>query len=156
MRIAVAGLVACLLSAVAAVAQAALPPPTASVSATSHKPGAQTALTFVMSYEMQCGSPGAGPVLLTLPHGMTAPSSVDPSSVLVNGAAAASVKQHGSLLTIGIKQRTGVMCDVIGPGKLTVAIPRSSGLRNPTANGTYAFHVVIGPVDADPKLRISS
>jgi hypothetical protein len=157
MRIAAAGLVACLLSAGAAGAHAALPQPTASVSASSHEPGAETALTVVMSYEMQCGSPGAGPVLLTLPHGMSVPPSLGPSSVLVNGAPAVSVKVHGSLLTVGIPQRTGgIICDVIGPGKLTVVIPKTTGLRNPKTKGTYPFHVVIGPLDARPTIRISS
>ena len=61
------------------------------------------------------------------------------------------------MLTIGIPQRTGgVICDVIGIGRLTVAIPKSAGLRNPEAAGSYAFHVVIGPVDVMPKIRISN
>jgi hypothetical protein len=154
MRIAAAGVVACVL---AAAAQAALPPQTASVSGSTYKPGARTALTVQMNYEMQCGNPGAGPVVVKLPTAMTIPSSLGPGSVLVNGAPAASVKLRGSTLTVGIPQKTGgITCDVISVGKLVVVIPRRAGLRNPKANGIYTFRVVVGPLDVMPKIRVSS
>jgi hypothetical protein len=156
MRLTVAAATACLVTA-AGTAQAALPAPSASVADSSHKPGAAAALTIVMNYEMQCGNPGAGPLLLKLPAAMTIPASLGPSRVLLNGSPAASVKTQASTLTIGIPQKTGgVTCDVIGPGKLTVVIPKTAGLRNPKANGTYTFRVAIGPLDVTPKLRISA
>ncbi len=158
MRVAAAAAVtACLLSVVAAGAQAALPPQSASVAASTYKPGARSALTFVMNYLMQCGNPGAGPLVLKLPSAMTVPASLGRRSVIVNGSPAASVKQRGSTLTVGIPQKTGgVTCDVIAMGKLTVVIPRTAGLRNPKASGIYAFRVVVGPLDVVPKIRISS
>ncbi len=153
MKIAAVGLIA---AAFAATAQAALPPQSASVAASTYKAGARTALTVQANYLMQCGSPGAGPVLLKLPAAMTIPSSLGPGSVLVDGSPAASVKLRGSSLTVGIPQKTGgITCDVIGMGKLIIVIPRTAGLRNPAKNGIYAFRVTVGPIDLAPKIRIS-
>ncbi|HEX4520926.1 MAG TPA: hypothetical protein VH063_15200 [Gaiellaceae bacterium] len=156
MRIAVAAVVAGLVTAVASTAQAAFPSQSASVAASTYKPGARSALTFQMNYLMQCGNPGAGPLVLKLPTAIAIPASLGPSSVLVNGSPAASLKKHGSTLTVGIPQKTaGITCDVVALGKLTVVIPRAAGLHNPKANGIYSFRVTIGPLDVVPKIRIS-
>ncbi len=152
----VAFVASCLLGALAGTAQGALPPSSASVAASSYAPRANPALTFKLTYEMQCGSPGAGPLVVQLPSAMSVPVSIAPSSVLVNGAPAASVKVKGSKLTVGIPQKGGfITCDVIGMGTLTVVVTRSAGLHNPKAKGIYGFRVAIGPLDVAPKYRIS-
>ena len=40
-------------------------------------------------------------------------------------------------MRVALPPRPEVMCDVIGPGRLTIAFSRAAGLGNPAAAGSY-------------------
>ncbi len=88
---------------------------------------------------MQCGYPGRGPLLVRLPPAEGVPSAIAPGSLLVDGRPAAGVAARGHLLRIALAPPPQVMCDVIGPGRLTLVVEASAGLRNPAAAGSYAL-----------------
>jgi hypothetical protein len=133
-----------------------LPTQSISLAASSLQVGAHpVALTFTFRYEMQCGDPGTGPVVLQFPAAMSVPSRVAKGSVLLNGTAPSSVAVKGAKITVGIPPRSGVMCDVIGPGTLTVVLERSAGIGNPKSAGTYVFELSARPgTSGTAKLRI--
>lgn len=120
---------------------AALPGPltsSAAVALSSSAPGARpVALTLTLSYEMQCGYPGPGPVTVDLPATEHVSATLAPSRVLVDGLPAHSVAISGRVVTIGLAPPPQVMCMVIGMGRLTVLFTRSAGLGNPVRPGTY-------------------
>jgi hypothetical protein len=144
------------LAGTAAAAGPMLPAQSISVVASSLQVGAHpVALTFTFKYEMQCGDPGTGPVVLQLPAAMSVPSRVAKGSVLLNGTALLSFAVKGAKITVGIPPRSGVMCDVIGPGTLTVVLERSAGIGNPKSAGTYVFDLSARPgTSGTVKLRI--
>jgi hypothetical protein len=153
---AAAFVVAAAITGTAAAAGPMLPAQSVSVGASSLRVGAHpVALTFTFRYEMQCGDPGTGPVVLQLPAAMSVPSTVTKSTVLLNGSAPSSVVVKGSKITVGIPPRSGVMCDVIGPGTLTVVLERSARIGNPKSAGTYVFELSARPgTSGTAKLRI--
>ena len=138
----------------AASATAAVPGNSASVVASTYKAGSPVALTFNLSYPMQCGNPGET-LVVRLPAGMKVPASIGAAAVRVNGGTARSVTTHGSTVAIGIAKKQWITCDLLGMGKLSVVIGARAGLANPAAKGVYGFQVAIGPVRGTPKLRIS-
>src|SRR5437879_9620884 len=60
------------------------------------------ALTLNLRYEMTCGQPGMGPVVVVLPATMLVPSTIARSAVLVRGRPAPSVHASGHVITIGL------------------------------------------------------
>ena len=94
-------------------------------------------LTLRLGYPMQCGSPGPGPVSVTLPAAMTVPQSIARAAVLVDGKPAVHVARNGRAIVVGLAQPTGIMCDVIAPGTLTIRFRSTVGLGNPRVPGTY-------------------
>ncbi len=118
-----------------------MPATTATLSSTkaAAKP---VALTIKLHYEMQCGQPGPGKAVVTLPAAVTVPSTIDEPAVLVNGKAAPAVSVSGHEVSIAMPaKRTGVTCMIIGPGTLTLTLTRAAGLGNPRSAGTYTVHV---------------
>ncbi|HEV8460694.1 MAG TPA: hypothetical protein VGQ38_08295 [Gaiellaceae bacterium] len=101
------------------------------VAVSSHAPAAKSVkLTVTLRYEMQCGYPGEIPVRLTLP------GRLGRAVALVNGKPArATVRAH--VLTVDMPPKPEILCDVIGPGRLTITVPPRAGLRNPPSAGTY-------------------
>lgn len=97
------------------------------------------ALSLVFSYEMQCGYPGPGPVLVRLPPAEHVPARIATDAVLVDGKAATAVTTAGRELTIELRPPPRVMCDVIGPGRLTIELTRTAGLGNPGQAGSYSL-----------------
>jgi hypothetical protein len=147
---------ACLASATGA---AAAPSPlqgSATIAASSARHGAKpVALTYRLTYEMQCGNPGKGPLTLSFPSQMSLPAVVPAADVLLDGKRAPSVGRSGRSLVVSLPPPPAVMCDVIGPGTLTVVITKAAGLGNPRAAGRYAFPVRSAKLSAAPKLVIS-
>lgn len=93
-------------------------------------------LTLTLRYEMQCGYPGAGPLVVTLPAGETMPTTFANGSVLVDGDAVAA-KSAGTRVTVAIAPHQGVICDVLGPGALRFVFTPRAGLGNPVRAGSY-------------------
>ena len=125
------------------------------MSSSSTRAGATPiALTFRLQYEMQCGSPGRGPVTIVLPAPVTAPGKIARAAVLLDGKAPESVSVSGSRIVIGIPPRKGVMCDVIGPGTLTVVLEKQAGIGNPKSAGSYVFRVSVGSESFGPPLTV--
>jgi len=113
------------------------------------------ALTFTMHYEMQCGRPGAGPFSVRVPEGFTLPASIPARDVLLDGKTPPSVIRSGRSLAVGIPTQTGVICDVIGPGVLTVQFKRAAGIGNAASPGSYSFRISVdGHVSATAALRL--
>ena len=114
------------------------------------------ALTLRLGYPMQCGSPGAGPVTISLPAAMTVPAQVAQAAVLVDGKRAYSVGRSGRKILVGLAPQPGIMCDVIAPGTLTIRLTAAARLGNPAAVGTYVVRAVVGSRAFVAKLVIYS
>jgi len=101
------------------------------VTASSHVVAAKNVkLTVVLRYEMQCGYPGEAPVRLTLPGRLAQ------AAALVDGKPARATRSAG-VLTVDMPPKPEIMCDVIGPGRLTITVPPRAGLANPAKAGAY-------------------
>jgi hypothetical protein len=155
-RSAVAVAVVCALAALAPAANASVPAQSASVALSSNLAGAHpVTLTVQLHYEMQCGSPGLGPVTLGLPAKMSVPAKIVRSSVLVDGKTAPSLTRSGSRLVVGLPVPQGVvMCDSIALGTLTIVVTRAAGIGNPSGAGAYALAIEKGALRFGAKLRI--
>ncbi len=109
----------------------------ASGTISSHRAGTRpVTLTLKLGYEMQCGYPGPGPVVITFPAAWRLPATLGATPVLVNGKAAVSASVSGHRVTVGLAPRPQIMCDVIGPGTLTIQFTRGANLGSPLAAGT--------------------
>jgi hypothetical protein len=102
------------------------------------------ALTLDLRYEMTCGQPGMGPVVVVLPATMLVPAAIARTAVLVRGRPAPSVYVKGHVITIGLPRPPLVICQSIGLGRLTVAFTRAAQLGNPIAPGVYTVRARVG------------
>ena len=84
-----------------------------------------------LRYEMQCGWPGPGTVTIRFPTAMAVPSAIPATSVLAEGKPAPSVVSRGRQETVRLPPRKGIMCDVIGPGRLTITFTRAARIGYP-------------------------
>lgn len=110
-------------------------------------------LTFTLRYVMQCGYPGAGPLVVTFPRAVKLPSQFPTSAVQLAGkSVAATVK--GRHVTVKVAPHKGLMCNVMGPGSLRLAFMRSAALANPALPGSYRFTATHGTRDFTAKLAI--
>lgn len=117
-------------------------PSTASVSLSSARAGARpVALTLTLTYEMQCGYPGPGPVVIRLPQQERVPARLAPAQVLVDGQPARTVAISGHTVTVGLAPRPQIMCESIGPGRLTILLTRAAGFGNPLRADSYTIAV---------------
>ena len=115
------------------------------VALSSAHAGARPVVVAVqLRYEMQCGWPGPGTVTVRFPAAMTVPSTIPATSVLVQGKPAPSVVSRGRQETVGLPPRKGILCDVIGPGRLTITFTRAARIGNPRVPGVYALRAVKG------------
>lgn len=131
------------------------PVPSATVAASSHRAGARpVALTLRIRYEMQCGWPGAGPLTIRLPDAMVVPTALARSAVLLDGKPAASVGHRGHRIVLGLPPRPQILCDVIGPGALTIVFTRRARFGNPSIAGIYRLRVTKGSLAFDARLTI--
>jgi hypothetical protein len=113
---------------------------------TPHAGARPVAVTLRLHYEMQCGWPGPGSLVIRFPAGMQLPARLPPGAVLVNGKAAYSAGAAGATrdVAVGLPKRPQVMCDSIGPGMLTVSFTRAARLGNPKAAGSYVLRATHG------------
>jgi hypothetical protein len=126
------------------------------VSLSSPRAGARPVVVAVqLRYEMQCGWPGPGTVTIRFPDAMTVPSVIPATSVLVNGKPAPSVVNVDHRETIGLPPRSGILCDVIGPGRLRITFTRAARIGNPRAAGVYALRAVKGKVGFTARLVVT-
>jgi len=141
------------------VAADALPGPAHSAAITVSPPRAgatAVVVKLVLGYEMQCGYPGPGPVVVTLPPGERVGRTLARSAVVVDGRPAVSVAVSGRTVTIGLAPAPQVMCDVIGPGRLTVLFLASAGLGNPPRAGSYTVRAARGSASFSAVFSISA
>jgi hypothetical protein len=104
---------------------------------TSHAAAHPVAVTLQLHYEMQCGYPGPGPVVVRFPAHERLPKTLPAGAVLADGSAQAATVEGGNAVSVTLPPAPTVMCDVIGPGRLTIVFERSAGLGNPLHAGTY-------------------
>jgi hypothetical protein len=148
-------LVSTALAALLAGATYAAAPHSATVTASPSGAGARpAALTVRLSYEMQCGYPGPGPIIVRLPAGERVPATIAPSALLVNGKPAPGVHVAGRAVSIDLPPRPAIMCDVIGPGTAKVVFTRAAGLGNPTRAGSYTVTVTRRGTSSAARLAI--
>jgi hypothetical protein len=93
-------------------------------------------LTLKLGYEMQCGYPGPGPVVVTFPATWRLPAKLGATPVLVNGKAAVSASLSGHTVKVGLAAPPQIICDEIGPGMLTVQFTRGDNIGSPLKAGT--------------------
>jgi hypothetical protein len=145
------------LAAVLAASVEAAPPPITVPAQPSPQSGSATAvatpgaagerpaaLTLKLRYEMTCGQPGTGPVVVVLPARMLVPASIARAAVLVRGRAAPSVHVNGHVIVIGLPRPPEVICQSIGLGTLTLAFTPAARFGNPLAPGTYNVRARVG------------
>lgn len=118
-----------------------------SVSMAPHTVGARPVLiTLDTRYEMQCGWPGPGSLVVRLPAGMLVPASLAARSAIVNGMPATPifVDRARRVIAVPLPKRPQIMCDSIGPGSLSVTFTRGARLGAPKAAGSYAVRATHG------------
>jgi hypothetical protein len=138
----------------AAVVALLLPLNTATAAATPATAGARTALTLTMHYEMQCGKPGPGPVVVTLPAAEHVPHAITRARVLVDAKAPRAVSVSGHVVTIALVPPHGITCMEIGPGTVTVSFTHAAGLGNPAAAGSYRVGIRVGTRTFAPRFAV--
>ncbi|HWB23532.1 MAG TPA: hypothetical protein VG652_11685 [Gaiellaceae bacterium] len=121
--------------AVTASATAGLGQSASGTISSSHAGTRPVTLTLKLGYEMQCGYPGPGPVVVTFPASWRLPAKLGPTPALVDGKAAVSASISGHTVKIGLAAPPQIMCDVIGPGTLTVQFTRGDHIGAPLKAG---------------------
>lgn len=132
-----------------------MPAPTATLS--TPKAGARpVALTVTVHYEMVCGQPGRGSVVVAFPRAAFVPTSIDRAAVLVNGKTAPAVSVSGHGVSIAMPLPHGVTCMSIGPGALALTFTRAAGVGNPPRPGVYTILVHRNAQTFEARVRISA
>lgn len=112
-------------------------------------------LTLKVRYLMQCGRPGPGPVVVSLPTAVRVARTLPRSAVLVDGKPPASASVTGHVIVLTLPPQHGITCMVIAPGTLTVVFTRAAALGNPAAAGSYPIAVRIGARAFTPHLAVT-
>ena len=155
---ALCAVVGSLLIGGAAAAGTTVTPPLDSVTATlsSARAGARpVVLTLAVRTELQCGRLVGGALVVRLPAQERMPATVAAAAVLVGGKPSGAVAVAGHVLTVSIPRPRGMMCDVIGPGTVTLVLTRSANLGNPKSAGKYPLTVSRGAQQFKTTLTIS-
>jgi hypothetical protein len=128
-----------------------------SVSLSTNRAGARpVTVTLMLRYQMRCGRPGPGSLVVTFPGSERMPIRIAPASVLLNGQKATLVKRSGKEITIALPATSGMTCNVIGPGALKVVFTRAARLGNPTQAGSYALVARTKSVVLRTRIQITS
>lgn len=93
-------------------------------------------LRLSLRTELQCGRLSGGPVIVVFPAAERMPASLQAGDVLVNGKAL-NASLSGHVASIALPKTTGLTCDVIGPGTVSVVFTKAASLGNPLTPGTY-------------------
>ena len=109
-----------------------------------------------MYMELQCGRLVGGTLAVRLPAQERVPATVAATAVQVGGKPAGGVTVKGHTLTVAIPHPRGMMCDSIGPGKLTLVLTRTANLGNPMSAGKYPLVVARGNQQFKTMLAITS
>jgi len=126
------------------------------VTASSAAAGAQDVqLTVTLRYAMQCSYPGAGPLVVTFPDAMSLPTAFANGSVRLSGRAV-EAKVSDRKVTVTVPVHRGLMCDVMGPGRLVLTFTHAAKLANPASPGTYRFAAAHARRGFSTTLTISS
>ncbi|MEO9177125.1 MAG: hypothetical protein ABI317_16545 [Gaiellales bacterium] len=135
-----------------------IPTPSLAVTLSSHAAGARpVAVAIVMHYEMQCNWPGPGVLAIRFPGSMVLPRRLASSAVLVDKrAASGAVTVAGRTVSVPLPQRPRIMCDLMGPGTLTVSFSRAAKLGNPKAAGSYSVLATHGSDSGTGRVVIRS
>jgi hypothetical protein len=157
-RTALCATVGALLSFGAAAASTTVNPPMDSVTVTlssTHAGARPVVLTLAVRTELQCGRLIGGALVVRLPAQERMPATVAATAVLVGGKPSGAVAVAGHILTVSIPRPRAMMCDVIGPGTVTLVLTRSANLGNPKNAGTYPLVVSRGTQQFKTQLKIS-
>lgn len=112
----------------------------------------QAALTLRATFELQCGRANA--VTVGLPAAMGV-RTIRPGAVLVNGLHPASVRTSHHVVQVTMPPPQGMICNSIGPARVTVRFTSAAGLVNPAKPGAYAIWLRTRGQTAAGRLRIS-
>lgn len=112
-----------------------------SASLSSWKPKVRpVAVMLKLHTELICGQPRS-PLVVAFPAAESVPGSFAPGAVLVDAKPAASVAVASHRVTVTAARPAGALCDVIGPGLLTLQFTKSARLGNPASPGAYTISV---------------
>jgi hypothetical protein len=106
------------------------------VAASPHTARAHVRLKLTLRYEMRCGYPGAGRLVVTFPSALKLPKRFAAGAVRVAGKPL-TAKVEGRTVTVTIPPPKGTLCNVVSLGSLAVTFTRAAKLVNPTQAGTY-------------------
>jgi hypothetical protein len=120
------------------ISSAVSPGEPAGITLSTTKAGARPVVVTVrLRFDMVCGQPGAGPIVIRFPRQETMPTTIAPAAVLVNGKPAARAGVSGPALTVVPSTPQGVQCNVITRGAVAIVLDRAARLGNPVAAGRY-------------------
>jgi hypothetical protein len=95
-------------------------------------------VTLTFHYVMQCDYPGSGPLVVTFPSAMRLPKQFATGAVMVAGKPVAATLD-GHQVTVTIAPHKGLLCDIMGPGSVTLSFARTARITNPPQAGSYRF-----------------
>jgi hypothetical protein len=119
---------------------AAAEPPTAVHLATVGAAARNVGITISTRTALHCGRP-LGTIAVTLPAAARVPQSIPPVDVRVNGKPAGAAATDGKTITVAAARPSGVMCDSIAIGAMTVAISGRAGVGSPPKPDRYTYTV---------------
>lgn len=139
-----AATLACLAALLAAGAAGARPADDLTIAVSSHSAGAK-GVALTLSYEtmLQCGRPRAT-ASIHLPFAAAVPAKVGAADVTMNGHPVGSAVLRRHVLTVTAPKVTGMLCNSITTGKVTLVVAASAHLANPAKAGSYRVTVVSG------------
>lgn len=111
-------------------------------------------LTVTLRYEMQCGYPGAGPLVVTFPSAVTLPKRFAAGAVRLGGKSIVATRA-GRQVTVTIAPPKDTLCNLVGPGSLKLEFTRKAKLANPKRAGSYHFTASHGTHALASKLAIT-
>ncbi len=151
-----AGLAILGAAALAGVAGAAPPAPLTAAARPAHAGAGRVQLTVKAHLdELQCGRVVRGPLLLGLPASARLPRKVAARAVTIGGVPAAGVRVTGHVLSLQPAPPKGVICDVIGPGDVTVVVRPAAAVGNPPRAGAYRVWLRLGAQTVAGRLAVS-
>lgn len=105
--------------------------------------------------ELQCGRVVRGPLLIGLPDAVRVPRTIPAAAAEIDGVATASVHVAGHVLSLQPAPPLGAICDVIGPGTVTVTLRRGAGIGNPRRAASYRLWLRLGAQTVAGRLVVS-